>query len=219
MTVRLTQERILNLQDLCVDALHSKEMTIRNFATIIGKMVASEPGVLYAQLYYKDLEIYKEKVLKKFYGNCDRSICLPSHVKTIFNWWIKHLPSSYKPIIQNDPDIIMFSDSSKTGWGEINKTTGKKREGFWSAEEREMHINVLELKADFLTLQSLAGNISQKHIRMNLDNTVAISYIENFGGKITNLHILAKEIWFWCLERKLWISVAHIAGKAKYRSR
>lgn len=50
-----------------------------------------------------------------------------------------------------------------------------------------MHINVLELKAAFLTLQSLAGNISQKHIRMNLDNTVAISYIENFGGKITNL--------------------------------
>ncbi|XP_071145224.1 uncharacterized protein [Mytilus edulis] len=213
MTVRLTQERILNLQDLCVNALHSKEITIRSFATIIGKMVASEPGVLYAQLYYKDLEIYKEKVLKKFYGNYDRSICLPIHVKTIFNWWIKNLPSSYKPIIQNDPDIIMFSDSSKTGWGGINKTTGKKTEGFWSAEEREMHINVLELKAAFLTLQSLAGNISQKHIRMNLDNTVAISYIENFGGKITNLHILAKEIWFWCLERKLWISVAHIAGK------
>ncbi|CAC5403812.1 unnamed protein product [Mytilus coruscus] len=81
------------------------------------------------------------------------------------------------------PDHLQF-DSSKTGWGGINKTTGKKTEGFWSAEEREMHINVLELKAAFLTLQSLAGNISQKAYSMNLDNTVAISYIENFGGKL-----------------------------------
>ncbi|CAC5386379.1 unnamed protein product [Mytilus coruscus] len=96
---------------------------------------------------------------------------------------------------------------------ELIKLLEKKTEGFWSAEEREMHIIFLELKAAFLTLQSLAGNISQKHIRMNLDNTVAISYIENFRGKITNLHILAKEIWFWCLKHKLWISVAHIAGK------
>ncbi|CAC5391519.1 unnamed protein product [Mytilus coruscus] len=176
-------------------------------------MVASEPGVQYAQLYCKDLEIYKEKVLKMFYGNYDRIICLPTHVKTIFKWWIKHLPSSYKPIMQNDPDIILFSDSSKTGWGGINKTTGKKKQKGFGQQKREMHINVLELKAAFLTLQSLAGNISQKHIRMNLDNTVAISYIENFGGKITNLHILAKEIWFWCLEPNEELTLLQLSQK------
>lgn len=53
---------------ICFKALHSVEISIRNSATITGKMVASEPGIQFAQLYYKNLEMYKEKVLKKVYG-------------------------------------------------------------------------------------------------------------------------------------------------------
>lgn len=47
-----------------------------------------------------------------------------------------------------------------------------------------------------------------------MDNTTAISYINNMGG-ITSIKCdkLAEEIWFWCMKRELWLSVWHIPGK------
>jgi hypothetical protein len=39
-------------------------MTIREFARVIGKLVASEPGIQYAGLYYKHLEIERDTALK-----------------------------------------------------------------------------------------------------------------------------------------------------------
>ena len=39
-------------------------ITIRGFSRLIGKLVATEPGVDYAQLKYKPLERIKEKHLK-----------------------------------------------------------------------------------------------------------------------------------------------------------
>lgn len=42
---------------------------------------------------------------------------------------------------------------------------------------------------------------------------MAISYITNFGGRIATLHKLAQKLWFWCIDRNIWISAAHVPGK------
>ena len=47
---------------------------MRDFVRVIGKMVASEPGVKYAPLYFKDLEQFKDKSLKGHQGNFDAII-------------------------------------------------------------------------------------------------------------------------------------------------
>jgi hypothetical protein len=88
-----------------------------------------------------------------------------------------------------------------------------KTEGLWSEEERQLHIFILELKAAFLTLLSLTGSVTHKHIRLYLDNTMAISYITNFGGRIATLHKLAQKLWFWCIDQNIWISAAHVPGE------
>jgi len=80
-------------------------------------MVASEPGVQCAQLFYKDLEIFKDNMLKRSCGNYDTKIQLTSEIKTTLQWWIQNIRISFKPIFRNDPDIVLYSDSSKTGWG------------------------------------------------------------------------------------------------------
>ena len=48
MTVRLTQERVKELLDCCSTILGKSKCPIRQFAKMIGKMVAAEPGVEYA---------------------------------------------------------------------------------------------------------------------------------------------------------------------------
>ena len=46
-----------------------------------------------------------------------------------------------------------------------------------------------------------------------MDNTTSCSYIKNFGGKTPDLDELARDIWLWCLKRRIHLSVAHVPGK------
>ena len=60
MTVRLTSRKAKDIVSQCSIILKKRNITIREFAQIIGKLVATEAGVLYAPLYYKPLEIQKD---------------------------------------------------------------------------------------------------------------------------------------------------------------
>ena len=86
-------------------------------------MVASEPGVQYAPLFYKPLEIEKDAVLKGVCGNFDSEMSLSSEGIVCVKWWISNVRSADKPIIRKPPDIVIESDSSLTGWGAINKSS------------------------------------------------------------------------------------------------
>ena len=66
------------------------------------------------------------------------------------------------------------------GWG---ATYGKlPTNGRWSKQESDLHINVLELKATFLAVQAFLKNQSNLAVKLRLDNTTAVTYINNQGG-------------------------------------
>ena len=62
--------------------------------------------------------------------------------------------------------------------------------GRWTLEERQFHINYLELLGAFLALRSFAKNLRGVHILMRLDNTTALSYIHHGGGGHTHRHVV-----------------------------
>lgn len=212
MRVNVTPERIKLLNELCIEFLKRDKISIREFAMLIGKMVASEPGVQYAPLYYKDLEHEKDGFVKLHRGNYDAIISFSNKSAQLIRSWIPYSETAFKPIIREEPSVILYSDSSKTGWGGVNVTHDTSTNGLWSDDEKLDHINILELKAALLTIKSLASDLQNSHIRIFMDNTTGISYINKFGGKMFLLHQLAKEIWQWAKDRQLWISAAHIAG-------
>ena len=45
-----------------------------------------------------------------------------------------------------------------------------------------------------------------------MDNTTSCLYINKFGGRSEELNMIANDIWFWCLERTIYLSVAHVPG-------
>lgn len=59
MSVRLT-ERKNNLKACCHTILKARKLTIRDLARVIGKIVASFPGVKYGPLNYRHLEEAKK---------------------------------------------------------------------------------------------------------------------------------------------------------------
>ena len=88
------------------------------------------------------------------------------------------------------------------------KTTG----GPWVGQEKDWHINVKELMAAFFTLKSFCENQRNTHIRLNLDNSTSVAYINNQGGKKPQLNSIARDIWLWAQSKGIWLSAVHIPG-------
>ena len=78
MTVRLTCKKAENIVQQCKAILQKNIISIGEFAQLIGKFVAAEPGVQYAPLFYKPLEIQRDYELKINKGNFDSSMALSS---------------------------------------------------------------------------------------------------------------------------------------------
>ena len=108
------------------------------------------------------------------------------------------------------------TDASGIGWGATNLETHTG--GKWSMSEsltaNDNDINYLELLAAFYGLQSFCANKSNIHVRLKIDNTTAVAYINHMGGsKSFRCNFLVKQMWEWCITRNIWISAAHIPGR------
>jgi len=66
--------------------------------------------------------------------------------------------------------------------------------------------------AAFLALKSLCSKERAVHIRLHLDNTTSVLYVQKQGGKKQLLNGIARDLWLWAIERDLWISAEHIPG-------
>lgn len=69
------------------------------------------------------------------------------------NWWINNIERAFRPVVLDETDIVIESDSSLTGYGAIDKTSHSTFSGLWSDSDSKLHINFLEMKAAFLALQ------------------------------------------------------------------
>jgi hypothetical protein len=73
--------------------------------------------------------------------------------------------------------LQVLSDASSKGWGAAwgNIQTNRR----WSATEKLLHINVLELKDAMLGIQSLMKNQHLKIISLNMENSTAVAYVNH----------------------------------------
>ena len=190
----------------------SQQTTIRNFAKLIGKLNAAEPGVQHATLFIKPLEKVKETELRRHRSNFDSYMNAPRAIHYILNWWIGNIGTCYIHITLNPPHITIYTDASLQMYGAYNATNDSRTQGFWSTADQSLHINMLEMKACEIDIQTFCKELKNVHVRLYTDNTTNCSYINNYGGKISNLDEISRRLWFWCIERHIHILAYHIAG-------
>ena len=77
-------------------------------------------------------------------------------------------------------DLQNSADESLMGWEAVFQDHSSG--GRWAPDEASQRINCLELKAVYLGLQSFCQNLSQAHMRIFIDSTTAVAYINNMGG-------------------------------------
>ena len=219
MTVSLTSSKKANLISKCRVVLQDPAPSIRAVAELIGIFVSSFTAVEFGRLHYRQLESEKVQALKRVAGDYDKTFYLSEDAKTEIQWWIDNINSQIRHIEHGKISFLLTTDASNQGWGAVfdavpsegaQQCTG----GRWTLEEKLQHINGLELKAGFLGLQSLCSNLSNVHIKMYLDNTCSVAYLNHQGGmRSVYCDKLANSIWEFCQQRNLWITAAHLPGQ------
>ncbi len=150
------------------------------------------------------------------YGHFDRTMRLSEQAKHELVWWIENIQDSYSPIGRENISVEIRTDASGSGWGATNLHT--QTGGRWNEAEMEKakdnKINYLELLAVCLGLKSFCSNMQNVHILTRIDNTTAVTYVNNMGGvKSLECNQMACEIWNWCIERNIWITASYLPGK------
>ena len=210
MRVRLTYEKAEKIVDLCTRLKNKTSTTIRECAEVLGNLVAAEPGVELAALHYKRIEHEKIQALKVAKGDYESHMIISDSIREDLDWWIANVHLASKQIMRAPPTADLFSDSSNAAWGATFE--GRSAGGPWAGDELHWHINEKELQAVFFGLQTFCGRLHDTHLRLNIDNTTSVAYVNNQGGRKPALNEIARNIWNWAQERKLWLSAVHIPG-------
>ena len=221
MQVKLTPDKVEKFIRAANDLLGKDLPKIREVAGLVGLMNAYSQAFDYALAHMKALENDKIQALKQSKGMFDVPMKISQQGRQDIFWWLQNISRSCKHVSLSDVDFDLYTDASESGWGAHCR--GAATGGRWNEEEASLHINVLELKAILFGLKSFCKQ-DRLHVRVFTDNTTALAYVKHMGGVRSELcNEVAKDIWDWCEEYSIWITIAHIPGAlnviADYKSR
>ncbi len=214
MIISLTPKRydkVINFLQFIRD--NAARVKIRDVAKTLGYMVSSFPAVPFGAAHYRWLETEKIKALKASKGNFDKFMPFSVPPLKHIEWWLPNLPQSRGNINRVPFDQTIYSDASLFGWGAAigTLTTG----GTWSYKESQYHINALELLAAYFAIKSFQFQISNKHVRLMLDNSEAVCIINRKGTTNNNTcNDIVVELWEFCQKHNILLNAYHIPGTA-----
>ena len=113
-------------------------------------------------------------------------ITLNTKSRTELTWRIEKLRfCNGRTFSQLNPQMIIQTDASLTGWGAVCNRVQTSRQ--WSEEERTLHINVVEILAINLALFFFTKRKRLKSILIQIDNKAALSYVLKMGKQRMNI--------------------------------
>jgi len=212
-SITIPPEKRKKLLTMMQAMAQKSQCPIREFAGMIGSLIAVCPAVQYGILYTKRFEREKFLALRTSSMDYTKQMLIPTYLKVDFHWWIRIFSNTNQcNFIHSTPFTReIFSDASLTGWGA--SCGSQSTHGWWTPEDKSLHINTLELKAAFYALKCFAPELQDCNILLRIDNTTAIAYINKFGSiKYPILSDIARDIWKWCEERNIYLFASYIAS-------
>ena len=149
MTLNLPHDKVTAIQSQCRQLLTLSSVTLRAIAQI-----SARPAIWKAPLHYRMLQVQLTQGLQQNQNNYTKVVTLSPQSRQELHWWVLNIEScNGSPVVTPPPDLTIYTDASKRGWGGI--CLNQQANGKWSASEKLLHINFLELKSAFLSIQAL----------------------------------------------------------------
>lgn len=213
LTMKLPDRKKEKILKLISNCLKFESQSVGNIASLVGNLIASVPAIECSMIHIKYIEIDKTSALIKSQGDYESLMTISEATQNDLKWWVKVLPTAFTKLKQDTFDTMLTTDASPTGWGAHTKN--RITHGFWSQNDRLLHINTLELMAVYNALCSLFKLCRNMHILIRTDSTTCMAYINRQGWchSLANLKI-AHQIWSWCERQGIALTASYINTKA-----
>ena len=142
---------------------------------------------------------------------------LPQEARRDLSWWMvrDHLLTGVR-FGTPAPDLHLYSDASCSGWG--THLLDQHVSGVWSDQEKLLHINLLEMKALFLSFQSFREDVIG-HVTAMCDNSTVVAYVNKQGGTVSwALCSLTSRLLRWTESLDIHLDARYLPGQANVLS-
>ena len=111
------------------------------------------------------------------------------------------------------PELRLYLDASRSGWGAhlLNQSAS----GLWSYQETSLHINILEMKALFLALQTFQDMVTNQRVTTMCDNSTVVAYVCKQGGTVSDsLCELTGQLLRWTEAHNVLLEARYLPGQS-----
>ena len=140
-------------------------------------------------------------------------VALPREVRRDLSWWMvrDHLLMGVR-FGTPAPDLHLYLDASCLGWG---AHLDQHVSGVWSDLEKLLHINLLEMKALFLGLQSFREEVIGHHVTAMCDSSTVVAYVNKQGGTVSRaLCLLTGRLLRWTESFDIHLDARYLPGES-----
>ncbi|CAJ0936185.1 unnamed protein product [Ranitomeya imitator] len=185
--------------------------SLRSAMKVLGRMVAALEAIPFAQFHSRP---FQQAILSQWdrsVFSLDRPIRLSFRVRRSLNWWLTSTLISQGRYFLPVHWQVVTTDASLIGWGAVFRHLAVQ--GRWSPQESSLPINVLEIRAIFLSLRHWERILRGLPVRIQTDNATAVAYVNHQGGTRSSLALAeVSKILLWAEATVPVISAVHIPG-------
>ena len=190
-------------------------VSARDFLSLLGQLNAAADLVMLGRLHLPPLQISLPNQWKPQNLPYCHQIGMTTEILQHLKWWLQEdLYHQGIPLRIDPPSNIIFTDARLSGWGAHVELEGLLFHGVWTEDQSRLHINVLEMKAIFLSLLQAGHKVKSSTVLVSTDNTTVVAYIRHQGG--THSTELSEEVWNvlnLCLAHNIQLLVKHVQGR------
>ena len=213
--VRVPQTRQMKILDSVRMFLQKTSVSARDFLSLLGQLNAAADFVMLGRLHLRPLQmsLHNQWQPQKFL--LCHQIGMTTKILQHLKWWLhEDLYLQGIPMKIDPPSHTIFTDASLSGWGAHVEPEGLLFHGLWTEDQSWLYINVLEMKAIFLSLTRAVHKVKNSTVLVSTDNTTVVAYIRHQGG--THSTDLSEEVWNilnLCLIHNIQLLAKHIPGR------
>ena len=181
---------------------------------ILGHLASLERLVPHGRLRMRSLQWHLKSQWSPESDPPSLPVALPEEARRDLSWWMvrDHLLVGVR-FGTPAPDLHLYSDASSSGWGA--HLLDQNVSGVWSAKEKLLHINLLEMKALFLALQAFQEDVAGHHVTAMCDNSTVVAYVNKQGGTVSRpLCLLTSRLLRWTESFDVHLEARYLPGES-----
>ena len=151
--VRVPQSRQMKILETVRMFSQKTSVSARDFLSLLGQLNAAADLVMLGRLHLRPLQVSLRNQWRPQNLRYSHQIRMTSEILYHLKWWLQE--DRYHqgiPLKIDPPSHTIITDASLSGWGAHVEPEGLLFHGLWTEDQSRLHINVLEMKAIFLSL-------------------------------------------------------------------